>query len=88
MSATLNQVKKQLAELQKIVDAMSEIKMEVSRQFTGQYIKPYNGKQYRRMESEGVSIWECFSETDGWVTLENPKELEEVYTRDCTLPPV
>lgn len=86
MSVTLEQIQKQLAELQKIVDSMKEPKLEVSRQFTGEYFKPYGGKQYRRMESDNIPIWEYFWDAKrDWVPLEKSEteELEETYIRDC-----
>jgi hypothetical protein len=88
MSITLEEVQKQIDDLQKIVDTMKEPKMEVSRNFTGQYFKPYKNKQYRRMESENIPIWEYFQENKkDWVMLEKSEseKLEEIYTQDCIL---
>jgi hypothetical protein len=86
MSVTIEEIKKQLSDLQKIVDSMKEPKIEVIRSFTGEYFKPYNGKQYRRMESENIPIWEYFWESKrDWVPLEKMESegLEEIYIRDC-----
>lgn len=86
MSVTIEEIKRQLAELQKIVDSMKEPKMEVSRHFTGEYLKPYNGKQYRRMESENIPIWEYFWDVKrDWVPLEKieAEAMEEIYIKDC-----
>lgn len=86
--STLEQVQRQLAELQKIVESMKEPKMEVSRHFTGEYFKPYNGKQYRRMESDNIPIWEYFWDIKrDWVPLEKieSENMEEIYIRDCFL---
>ena len=86
MTVTIEEIKKQLSELQKIVDSMKEPKMEVSRHFTGEYFKQYNGKQYRRMESDNIAIWEYFWEVKrDWVPLEKleAEEMEETYIKDC-----
>jgi hypothetical protein len=86
--STLDEVKKQLSELQKIVDSMKEPRMEVSRHFTGEYFKPHRGKQYRRMESDNIPIWEYFWDIKrDWVPLEKTEseEMEELYIRDCIL---
>jgi hypothetical protein len=88
MSVTIEEVQKQIEELQKIVNSMKEPRMEISRNFTGEYFKPYRGKQYRRMESDGIPIWEYFWDVKrDWVMLENQEveELEEIYIRDCIL---
>lgn len=88
MSVTLDQIKQQLVELQKVVDSMKEPRLEVSRRFTGDYFKAYNGKQYRRMESENIPIWEYFWDVKrDWVPLERPEaeNMEEIYIRDCII---
>lgn len=83
---TIEEIQKQITELQKIVESMQKQKMEISRHFTGDYIKLYKGKQYRRMESENIPIWEYFSEEDSRWIIESEVEsekLEEVYCNDC-----
>jgi hypothetical protein len=88
--STLEQVQRQLVELQKIVDSMKEPRLEVSRHFTGEYFKSYNGKQYRRMESQNIPIWEYFWDIKrDWVPLEKleSENMEEIYIRDCVLTP-
>lgn len=86
MSVSIEEIKKQLAELQQIVESMKEPKIEVSRSFTGEYFKPYNGNQYRRMESENIPVWEYFWDVKrDWVPLERieSESMEELYIRDC-----
>lgn len=88
MSFTLEELKRQLADLQKVVDSMKEPRLEVSRHFTGDYFKPYNGKQYRRMESDNIPIWEYFWDIKrDWVPLERieAESMEEIYINDCFL---
>lgn len=85
MSLTIEQIEAQIAELQKTLEILKNPKLEVSRQFTGQYFNPYQGNQYRRMESEGVAIWESFIAELGWVKLDEQKteDLEMIYLNDC-----
>jgi hypothetical protein len=86
MSPSIEQIEAQIAELQATLEKLKNPKLEVSRQFTGQYFAPYKGVQYRRMESEGIPIWESFIDLKKeWVSL-NPQEakkLEELYLKDC-----
>jgi hypothetical protein len=86
MSLTIEQIEAQIAELQKNLETLKEQKLQVSRSFTGQYFNPYKGMQYRRMESDGVPIWECYLDTKkNWVLLnkQQSEELEKVYSNDC-----
>jgi hypothetical protein len=86
MSPSIEQIEAQIAELQATLEKLKNPKLKVSRHFTGQYFAPYQGVQYRRMESEGVPVWESFLDLKReWVTL-NPQErkkLEEMYLKDC-----
>lgn len=83
---TIEEIQKQIVELQKIVESIQSQKLEISRHFTGEYFKPYRGKQYRRMESENVPIWEFFCEINGeWIVLtgNDVNLLEETYCNEC-----
>jgi hypothetical protein len=59
------------------------MKLEVSKSFTGQYFNPYAGKQYRRMESEGVAVWEVFDPNKNWLFVTEPeaRNLEAIYQK-------
>lgn len=83
MSLTIEQIEQQIANLQQTLEALKNPKLEVTRQFTGQYFSLYQGKQLRRMESEGVPIWECFLDT--WVKLDTQQseDLEMMYLEYC-----
>lgn len=86
MELTIEQIQEQISNLQKLVDDMKSPKLEIGRFFTGQYFKPYRNIQYRRMESEGISIWEYYNTTKReWIVLPKTevKELEALYNRDC-----
>ena len=86
MTLSIEQIEAQIAELQKTLEALKNPKMEVVRQFTGQYFTPYKGIQYRRMESEGIPIWESYLDIKTeWVVLkpEEAKKMEEQYLKDC-----
>jgi hypothetical protein len=89
MSLTIEQIEEQIATLQRTLNELKNPKLEISRHFTGQYFSPYQGRQYRRMESDGVSIWETFLDIKKeWVILD-PKEsksLEQIYSTDCLSP--
>ena len=90
MSSTIEQIEQQIADLQKTLEALKNPKLEIARHFTGQYFAPYQGRQYRRMESQGIPIWETFldikleSEKE-WVPLntQESKEMEQSYLKDC-----
>jgi hypothetical protein len=86
MALTIEQIEAQIADLQATLEKLKNPKMEVSRHFTGQYFAPYQGVQYRRMESDGVPIWETFLDIKKeWVTLNSQEvnKLEETYLKDC-----
>ena len=86
MTITIDEIQNQISDLQKLLDTMKNPALEISRNFTGQYFKLYKEKQYRRMESDGVAIWECFIETKkDWYLLDKMeiKKLEELYIKDC-----
>jgi hypothetical protein len=86
MSLTIEQIEEQIATLQQTLEQLKNPKMEVSRHFTGQYFAPYQGVQYRRMESDGIPIWETFLDIKKeWVLIEKgeSKKLEETYLKDC-----
>jgi hypothetical protein len=86
MALTIEQIEEQISQLQKNLEELKNPKLEVSRQFTGQYFLPYQGAQYRRMESDGIPIWECYLEIKKeWIVL-NKKEsekLEKTYLNEC-----
>lgn len=87
MALTIEQIEEQISNLQKTLEEMKNPKLEVSRHFSGQYFSPYQGRLYRRMESEGVPIWECFLDLKKeWVLVETreTKQLEKIYQQDCT----
>jgi hypothetical protein len=86
MSLTIEQIEEQIATLQQTLETLKNPKLEVSRNFMGQYFEPYQGLLYRRMESDGVPIWEAYLDTKKvWVLLETQesRELEGKYQRDC-----
>jgi hypothetical protein len=86
MSLTIEQIEEQIANLQKTLETLKNPKMEVSRSFTGQYFAPYQGMVYRRMESDGVPIWESYLEIKKeWVIVQTKesKNLEKIYLTDC-----
>jgi hypothetical protein len=86
MSPTIEQIEQQIADLQKTLETLKNPKLEVSRYFTGQYFAPYQGRIYRRMESDGVPIWETYLEIKKeWVHIETQesKDLEKIYLKDC-----
>ena len=86
MSSTIEQIERQIADLQKTLEALKNPKLEVARHFTGQYFAPYQGRQYRRMESQGIPIWETFLDIKKeWVSLNTQelKEMEQSYLKDC-----
>jgi hypothetical protein len=85
MTMTINEIEEQMLILQRTLEELKNPKMQVSRCFTGQYFAPYEGRQYRRMESEGIPIWECFLDIKKeWTQVdkrENTK-LEKTYQED------
>lgn len=88
MTLTIEQIEEQISNLQKTLDELKNPKLEVIRQFTGQYFAPYQGRQYRRMESEGIPIWECFLDIKNeWVLVDTGenKQLEKIYQQDCVI---
>ena len=88
MTLTIAQIEEQMLMLQNTLDKLKNPKLQVIREFTGQYFTPYEGRQYRRMESEGIPIWECYLDIKKeWVQVdkrENTK-LEKVYQKDCVV---
>jgi hypothetical protein len=86
MSLTIEQIEEQIATLQQTLETLKNPKLEVSRHFTGQYFSPYQGRLYRRMESDGVPIWETYLDIKKeWVLTETreSRELEKTYLKDC-----
>jgi hypothetical protein len=86
MSLTIEQIEEQIATLQQTLETLKNPKLEVSRSFTGQYFAPYQGLLYRRMESDGVPIWEAYLDTKKvWVLVQSQesRELEKTYLKDC-----
>ena len=86
MALTIEQIEAQIANLQKTLETLKNPKLKVSRNFTGQYFEPYQGMMYRRMESDGVPIWESYLDIKKeWVPLDTREstEMEKSYLRDC-----
>jgi len=86
MSLTIEQIEEQINNLQKTLETLKNPKLEVARNFTGQYFSPYQGVLYRRMESDGVPIWESYLDIKKeWVIIEKreSKTLEDIYGKDC-----
>lgn len=86
MSLTIEQIEEQITNLQQTLEQLKNPKLEVARHFTGQYFSPYQGRLYRRMESEGVPIWETYLDIKKeWVLLDTKesKQLEKTYQQDC-----
>ena len=82
MTRDIQEIEKEILSLQHKLDILKKPRLEVIRQFTGQYFNVYEGKNYRRMESEGIPIWEYFWVLkNDWVVLEQEeaKTLEEIY---------
>ena len=88
MTLTIAQIEEQMLMLQSSLDKLKNPKLQVIREFTGQYFTPYEGRQYRRMESGGIPIWECYLDIKKeWVQVdkrENTK-LEKIYQQDCVI---
>jgi|688.fasta_scaffold03868_37 hypothetical protein len=86
MSLTIEQIEEQIANLQQTLEQLKNPKLEVARHFSGQYFAPYQGRLYRRMESEGIPIWETYLDIKKeWVLAETKesKNLEKTYQQDC-----
>ena len=86
MSLTIEQIEEQIATLQQTLETLKNPKLKVSRSFTGQYFEPYQGLLYRRMESDGVPIWESYLDIKKeWVLVSSQelRELEGTYQKDC-----
>jgi hypothetical protein len=86
MSLTIEQIEEQIANLQQTLEQLKNPKLQVARNFSGQYFTPYKGILYRRMESEGVPIWESYLDIKKeWVLVDTKqsKELEKTYFQDC-----
>jgi hypothetical protein len=86
MSPTIEQIEQQIADLQKTLETLKNPKLEVARHFTGQYFQPYQGRLYRRMQSEGIPIWESYLDIKKeWVLVESreSRDLEKTYLNDC-----
>jgi hypothetical protein len=86
MSLTIEQIEEQIATLQQTLNELKNPKLEVARYFTGQYFSPYEGRLFRRMESDGVPIWETYLDIKKeWVLLETreSRDLEKTYLKDC-----
>jgi hypothetical protein len=86
MSLTIEQIEEQIATLQQTLEQLKNPKLEVARHFTGQYFAPYQGLLYRRMESDGVAIWESYLDIKKeWVIVSSQelRELEKKYQKEC-----
>jgi len=88
MTLTIKEIEEQMLVLQKTLEELKNPKLQVSRYFTGQYFSPYEGRQYRRMESSGIPIWECYLDIKKEWTQVDAREgskLEKVYQQDCVV---
>jgi hypothetical protein len=88
MSLTIEQIEEQIANLQQTLEQLKNPKLQVSRHFSGQYFAPYQGRLYRRMESEGIPIWETYLDIKKeWILVETKdhRELEKTYQGDCVI---
>lgn len=86
MSLTIEQIEEQITNLQQTLEQLKNPKLQVSRHFSGQYFAPYQGRLYRRMESEGIPIWETYLDVKKeWVVIETKehRELEKTYKEEC-----
>jgi hypothetical protein len=86
MSLTIEQIEEQIATLQQTLETLKNPKLKVSRNFTGQYFEPYQGRLLRRMESDGVPIWETYLDIKKeWVLVASRElsEFEKLYQQDC-----
>jgi hypothetical protein len=86
MSLTIEQIEEQITNLQQTLEQLKNPKLEVARHFSGQYFSPYQGRLYRRMESEGVPIWETYLDVKKeWILVDSreSKQLEKTYQQDC-----
>jgi len=86
MTISIEQIEEQIATLQKTLDDLKNQKLKVSRHFSGQYFEPYQGKLYRRMESEGVPIWETYLDIKKeWVPIQKreSEKLEKIFSLEC-----
>jgi hypothetical protein len=86
MALTIEQIEEQIATLQQTLNELKNPKLQVSRNFTGQYFEPYQGRMHRRMESDGVPIWESYLDIKKeWVPLDTREstEIEKSYFKDC-----
>jgi hypothetical protein len=86
MTLTIKQIEEQIATLQQTLETLKNPKLEVARHFTGQYFAPYQGRLFRRMESDGVPIWETYLDIKKeWILVQSQesRELEKTYLKDC-----
>lgn len=86
MPQTIEEIESQIAELQKTLNELKNPKLKITRRFTGQYFEPFQEKLYRRMESENIPIWECFSDSNkDWSIIDKVEadKLEKTYIKDC-----
>jgi len=85
MTITIQQIEEQMIELQRVLEELKNSKLQVSRYFTGQYFAPYEGRLYRRMESECIPIWESYLDIKKeWaqVTKRENTRLEKIYQEE------
>jgi len=88
MALSIEQIEAQIANLQKTLDELKNQKLKVSRYFTGQYFESYQGRLYRRMESDKVPIWETYLDLKKeWVPLNSTelRDIEKIYQQDCAI---
>jgi hypothetical protein len=90
MTLTIEQIEEQIATLQQTLEQLKNPKLEVARNFSGQYFSPYQGRLFRRMESDGVPIWETYLDIKKeWVMIPQGElvEMERLYQKDCDTEP-
>jgi hypothetical protein len=88
MTLTIKEIEEQMLVLQKTLEELKHPKLQVSRYFTGEYFSPYEGRQYRRMESSGIPLWECYLDLKKeWVQVDKREgtKLEKIYQQDCVV---
>jgi hypothetical protein len=88
MTLTIEEIEQQIAHLNEHLNRLKNPKLQVSRNFTGQYFEPYQGRMHRRMESDGVPIWESYLDIKTeWVQVDNREgtQLEKIYQQDCVV---
>lgn len=89
MELSIEQLEQRIEMMQKTLSELKTNKLEVVREFTGQYFAPYQGKSFRRMESDGIPIWEFYIEhKKEWIMLDSNErsKLEHIYQKNYVSP--